>query len=118
MDSLDNLNSLLQKVQGGPYLSIEQTTNVANKGTLCLNMIVKNESRIIERLMESVVGIIDSYCICDTGSTDDTIQIIRNYMSAHGKLGEVYEEPFKNFGYNRTHALERAARWATYPILE
>ena len=117
MESLDNLNSLLQKVQGGPYLSIEQIANVASKVKLCLNMIVKNESRIIERLMESVVGIIDSYCICDTGSTDNTIQIIRNYMSAHGKIGEVYEEPFKNFGYNRTHALERAARWAEYALL-
>ena len=41
--------------------------------TLCLNMIVKNESKIISRLFDSVSSIIDSYCICDTGYTDDTI---------------------------------------------
>jgi glycosyltransferase involved in cell wall biosynthesis len=80
-------------------------------------MIVKNESRIIRRLMESVISVIDSYCICDTGSTDDTMSIIRNYMTAAGKSGEVYSEPFKNFGYNRTHALERASRWADHALL-
>ena len=44
--------------------------------TLCLNMIVKNESKIITRLFDSVIGIIDTYCICDTGSTDNTCEII------------------------------------------
>ena len=87
------------------------------KGKLCLNMIVKNESKIITRLFNSVISIIDSYCICDTGSTDNTIDIIRDYMTKAGKRGEVYIEPFKNFGYNRTHALERAAQWAEYALL-
>ena len=40
-------------------------------------MIVKNESRVILRLLESVRLIVDSYCICDTGSTDNTIEIIK-----------------------------------------
>ena len=48
--------------------------------TLCLNMIVKNESAIITRLFKSVLPIIDSYCICDTGSTDNTIEIIKTFQ--------------------------------------
>jgi len=84
---------------------------------LVLNMIVKNESRIIERLIRSVLPIIDSYCISDTGSTDDTREIIRRVMAEAGKPGEVYDEPFQNFGYNRTHALERAAAWGNYALL-
>lgn len=48
--------------------------------TLCLNMIVKNESRIIKRLLESVAPWIDSYCICDTGSTDNTVEIIETFF--------------------------------------
>ena len=40
--------------------------------SICLNMIVKNESAIIRRLFDSVLPIIDTYCICDTGSTDNT----------------------------------------------
>ncbi len=72
---------------------------------LCLNMIVKNESKIIRRLFDSVCNIIDSYCICDTGSTDGTPQIIQEYFDAKGIPGKVIEEPFRDFGYNRTYSL-------------
>lgn len=84
---------------------------------LCLNMIVKNESRIITRLFDSVKDIIDSYCICDTGSTDNTVELIETYMREAGKPGVVFTEPFQNFGYNRTIALERAAAWGEYALL-
>jgi glycosyltransferase involved in cell wall biosynthesis len=84
---------------------------------LVLNMIVKNESSIIERLIRSVLPIIDAYCISDTGSTDNTREIIRQLMDEFKKPGEVYDEPFQNFGYNRTHALERAERWGEYALL-
>jgi len=73
--------------------------------TLCLNMIVKNESKIIKRLLQSVVDIIDSYCICDTGSTDETIEIITDFFKKAGIAGKIVREPFRDFGYNRTFAL-------------
>ena len=60
------------------------------KKTLCLNMIVKNESKIITRFLDSVIGLIDSFCIVDTGSSDNTIEIIMKYFqdkSIEGKLG-------------------------------
>lgn len=99
---------------------LKDTTASGTKVTkprICLNMIVKNESKIIERLIESVIGIIDSYCICDTGSTDNTKEVIEKAMAAAGKPGEVYVEPFKNFGYNRSHALKRADAWGDYALL-
>ena len=73
---------------------------------LALNMIVKNESKIITRLFDSLDGIIDCYCICDTGSTDNTVELITNYFLAKGIPGQVIVEPFKNFEYNRTFALQ------------
>jgi tetratricopeptide (TPR) repeat protein len=84
---------------------------------ICLSMIVKNESKIIRRMLDTVSPIIDAYCICDTGSTDDTIQVIKDYFGAKGVIGEVFSHPFKNFGYNRTVALQRAAIWAEYALL-
>ena len=48
----------------------------SNTPKICLNMIVKNESTIITRLLDSVISLIDHYVICDTGSTDNTTQII------------------------------------------
>jgi hypothetical protein len=97
--------------------TINFSRNEKHTPVLCLNMIVKNESKIIVRLLESVLSIVDSYCICDTGSTDDTIQIIRDYMTSNGKNGIVFSEPFQNFGYNRTVALERAKEYGDYALL-
>jgi len=76
---------------------------------ICLNMIVKNESRVIIRLLDSVVKFLDGYCICDTGSTDNTIFLITEYFKRHNIPGKVVQEPFQDFGYNRTFALKAAA---------
>ena len=78
--------------------------------TLCLNMIVKNESRIIHRLLKSVVPLIDSYCICDTGSTDDTVSIIEAFFRENKIPGKIIREPFRDFGYNRSIALKACER--------
>jgi tetratricopeptide (TPR) repeat protein len=71
-------------------------------------MIVKNESKIITRLLKSVLPLIDSYCICDTGSTDNTIDVIMDFFKEHNiTSGKIIQEPFQNFGYNRTYALNQ-----------
>ena len=70
-------------------------------------MIVKNESRVIVRLLTSVLPLIDTYCICDTGSTDDTIAIIKTFFDGHSISGVIHNEPFRDFGYNRSVALKQ-----------
>ena len=74
---------------------------------VCLSMIVKNESRIIERMLQSVVGFADEYCICDTGSTDNTIELIEAFPHLKGR---VYSDPFVNFEVSRTNALHEAQK--------
>ena len=85
--------------------------------TLCLNMIVKNESKVIKRLLESVKDIIDCYCICDTGSTDNTIEIIEDYFKSIGIPGKIVTKEFTDFGTNRTYALNEAKGMADYALL-
>lgn len=85
--------------------------------TLCLNMIVKNESKIIKRLFDSVLDIIDCYCICDTGSTDDTINIIKKYFESKNIPGKIIEEPFINFSHNRNIALNECLGMSNYILL-
>jgi glycosyltransferase involved in cell wall biosynthesis len=75
---------------------------------ICLNMIVKNEVAVLPRLFRSLKDFIDYYVIVDTGSTDDTIALIKREMDAYGIEGEVHERPWVNFGTNRQQALELA----------
>ena len=89
----------------------------STKPTLCLNMIVKNESKIITRLFDSVISIIDCYCICDTGSTDNTVELIIDYFNNKGISGKVVSEPFKNFCHNRNFALKSCIGMSDYVLL-
>ena len=94
------------------------TTNIEEKDpTLCLNMIVKNEEKIILRLITSVLPIIDTYCICDTGCTDSTIEIIETFFKSKNISGKIVREPFQNFEYNRNFALNSCDDSADYILL-
>jgi len=46
---------------------------------ICLNMIVKNEAANILRCLHSVRPLVDCAVIVDTGSTDDTVALIKEY---------------------------------------
>ena len=82
--------------------------------TVCLNMIVKNEGKIIKRLLDSCYKLLDYWVIVDTGSTDNTKEIIRKYFEEKKIPGELHEKEFVNFGFNRTHALKLAKNKADY----
>ena len=71
-----------------------------------LNMIVKNEAKVIERCLASIKPWIHSWVIVDTGSTDGTQNIIETFMC--DIPGKLIERPWINFGHNRTEALQLA----------
>jgi glycosyltransferase involved in cell wall biosynthesis len=85
-----------------------------SKPRICLNMIVKNESHVIERAIASVKSLIDYWVIVDTGSSDGTQEVIRKALE--DMPGELYERPWRDFGYNRTEALELAKGKADYML--
>ena len=85
--------------------------------TICLNMIVKNESKIIERFLKTILPIIDCYCICDTGSTDNTEELITTFFEKHNIPGKIVKEPFKNFEYNRNFALHSCKGMSDFALL-
>lgn len=82
---------------------------------LALSMIVKNEAPNIQRCLESVAPFINYYVICDTGSTDNTKEIIKSFFDSKGIPGEVLDHEWKDFGHNRSLAIEACegkAQWA------
>jgi len=86
------------------------------EASICLVMIVKNESRIIRRCLDQLIGLVDYVCISDTGSSDDTVAVIENFIKERvlqNKLlgGSVFHHTWKNFGHNRTLSARAAQKW-------
>lgn len=74
----------------------------------CFVAIVKNESPVIRRCIDSISNIATSYLICDTGSTDGTPEIIESYMKEKGISGEVIHHPWKNYSDARSYLYDQA----------
>ena len=85
--------------------------------TICLVMIVKNEMGVLKRCFDSVVNYLDYWVICDTGSTDGTRKFIKDYFKEKNIPGELFEDEWVNFGYNRTKAVQAAYNKSDYLIL-
>ena len=79
-----------------------------NHNKIILLLMIKNESKIIERCIERALEHVDAICILDTGSTDNTVEVCNKYLTACKKPFKVSVEPFKNFGYNRTISFQKA----------
>lgn len=54
---------------------------MAQKKTLALVMIVKNEERSLDKCLKAVRNLVDEIYITDTGSTDKTIEIAKKYKA-------------------------------------
>jgi tetratricopeptide (TPR) repeat protein len=78
-------------------------------------MIVRDEAAVIQRCLRSVRGLIQSWVICDTGSTDRTRELIRDELG--GIPGELHQCRWIDFGHNRTELMQRAYGKADYLLL-
>lgn len=76
--------------------------------SLC--MIVKNEEKFLPQCLASVRDYVDELIVCDTGSTDRTIEIARSYGAT------VIEDPWRNdFSWSRNKSIEMATkRWILF----
>ena len=59
-------------------------------------IIIKNEDAIIERCLTSILPLVDAICITDTGSTDNTPQIIKDFFKKNGIKGEIHYDEWCN----------------------
>ena len=72
---------------------------------LCI--MVKNAGPQFEQMLNDNLNLIDRWTILDTGSTDETVDII-NRVLVGKKEGNFYQEPFINFRDSRNRLLELA----------
>lgn len=93
-----------------------QTANItAGIPTIGLCMIVRDEADVIEACLESVKPHVQHWTIVDTGSTDNTAQLIRETMK--GIPGTIARRKWRDFGTNRTQALQLARGTADYLLM-
>lgn len=85
-----------------------------NKKSICLVMIVRDEEDTIERCIRSVAPHISHWIIVDTGSKDNTKQIILDLMEELSIEGKLYEREWVNFEVNRTESLKLAKNICDY----
>ncbi len=70
---------------------------------------IKNESAILQRCLEAVENVVDCFCILDTGSTDNSVEIAQDFLKT--RVGCVTVEPWQNFGHNRTISFQNAQKY-------
>lgn len=76
-------------------------------GKLALNFICKDESHVIEKMLNSVKSIVDLIVCNDTGSTDGTQDIIKKFGEENNIPTYVFERPFDDFEKSRNHAMQK-----------
>jgi glycosyltransferase involved in cell wall biosynthesis len=77
---------------------------------LCLNMIVKDEADVIVRCLKSAAPWITTFCIVDTGSSDNTRALITAFFAEHPIKGILEARPWVDFEHNRNEALGLARK--------
>lgn len=85
-------------------LNTQKKDNINMK--IGLSCIVKNESKVILKMLESVLPIIDYWHIVDTGSNDGTQDIIKNFFNEKNIPGHLTEIVWKDFSTSRNEALK------------
>jgi len=88
--------------------------NFDNLINLCI--MVKNGGSQFEQMLIDNLPIIDKWTILDTGSTDETIDIIKRVLVGK-KYGNLYEEPFINFRDSRNRLLDLAGDECKYKLM-
>jgi glycosyltransferase involved in cell wall biosynthesis len=83
--------------------------------TVAACLIVKNECQVIRRCLDSLRGLVQAVVIVDTGSTDDTLAVIRG-LDFPAPI-HLHQRPWINFAHNRTELLRLASPAADYLLL-
>lgn len=73
---------------------------------IALVMMLKNESKRIHVSLQSVVGIVQSIIIFDTGSTDNTIEIVEEFCVQHNIPLYLKTGDFVDFSTSRNELLD------------
>lgn len=87
------------------------TTNVIR---VCAALMLKNERDAIVRTLDSLNDKVDGFVVYDTGSTDDTLDLIRKYFESEPHRVDIKIGEFVDYGPSRNTLLDFADETAKY----
>lgn len=98
------------EAQQGAEQETKQDSTQTSTPLISLSMIVKNEEHTLRACLESVQGVVDEIVIVDTGSTDGTIELAREFGA------KVYQtEWIGDFAHARNISLQHCTgSWVLY----
>jgi glycosyltransferase involved in cell wall biosynthesis/GR25 family glycosyltransferase involved in LPS biosynthesis len=85
--------------------------------SVCLVMIVRDAAGFVVETLRSVARFVDDWVVVDTGSTDDTAEVVSSFFAGAGIDGTLLRRPWVGFAHNRTEALAAAAGRADYALM-
>lgn len=88
-----NAATVIPSALSTPRLVYERRSEEGTAVEVTAIAIVKNESRIICRMLQSLVPWCQACIILDTGSTDDTLDAAKRFMECHDWSGKLYSCP-------------------------
>lgn len=107
-------NSVLKKFyEEFKYYIVGDILNYNN--LINLLIMVKNAGDEFRDILVRNLSYIDRWTILDTGSTDNTIEIIKDVLK--DKKGVLYQEPFINFRDSRNRLLELAGDVCAFNVM-
>lgn len=78
------------------------------KETIQLLLMVKNGQELITSCLESYLGQVDRYVVLDTGSTDNTISLVKIFGFKNNQYVEIFTQQFMGFSDSRNSLIEIA----------
>lgn len=82
--------------------------------TICFATMCKNEEHCIRDTLESVYKYIDTWVVCDTGSTDNTCKVVEDFFKEKGISGELFHHEWVGFDVNKTKMFEACYNRSDY----
>ena len=112
----NNVTSAVWKDVSSEAKQITPTKVIKNGPTMCFATMCKNEEHCIQNTLESVYKHIDYWVVCDTGSTDRTCEIVKNFFEEKGIPGELHVDEWVGFDHNKSLMMERAKDKTDYVL--
>ncbi len=88
--------------------------------SLVLCSIVKNESKVLRRMLASCRQHVSYVVLSDTGSTDDTLAVAKQACTEFNMDSVVHKDVWRDFGHNRSlnldHARAAVKAWGLDPM--